>query len=432
MISTIRKFVRKADYSIEDDELNEITNQIYNKIKNHEYDFGSYQKMVLSQGRKKRLVYTFPESSVEYVLCGIIKNEVDINFKIRFPNRNKMINRLFNTLPAVKNLNDFVIFRFDFKSFFDSVLTEEVYNIFIRDSKLKRTIKKIIKEYSKTFKFCYAGLSPSNSLTELICQQFDVRLRAKLEKYGVVFCERYVDDVLIILNDYITETDIRNILKEVIVSVFGECKIKLNEDKVFYISKRDIEETQEFDFLGYNFTLEYRDDSIKFKFGITEGKRRKYESKIIATLKDYKENNNLELLRHRLKTFSSRIVYTVTLNENVLDWVTKGIVSNYNELRFHLDSLDDDTEDFLKNIYFKKFDELQISYPYFISREDSESSYNLYSTMKRNKSIIFNEKIGLKRIELLQIINKLNNGYYTRNKSYYQIVMDYLDMLKMQ
>lgn len=68
------------------------------------------------------------------------------------------MNVLFNILPVVKNMNDFVIVRADFKSFFDSVLVDHVYMKYIKESLLKRDDKDLLELYAKKFKYCYAGL----------------------------------------------------------------------------------------------------------------------------------------------------------------------------------------------------------------------------------------------------------------------------------
>lgn len=436
MLNTLKKIIRKNDFAILEEDLEQKSLDYMQKIQNDNYDFSIYKKQILSQGKKKRIVYSYPKNSVENVLCGYLKNELDKKFNVRYPNRNKIINILFNTLPVVKDLNDFCIIRFDFKSFFDSVLTKHIYDNYIEQSSITRRNKAIFKHYTQHFKYCYAGLNLSNTMTEITCRDFDKVLRAKLDKYGVVYCERYVDDVLIILNSYLSRSDFIKLLDNIIKEVFMKCNIKINNSKSYYIARRSLRSTQAFDFLGYNFTLDYRkngnNDEIIFKYGITKSKQIKYKGRIRQTFIEYKKNKDIELLRHRIKATSTRIVYSMTLNEKSFDWVTKGVVSNYNELRYHLDSLDTSTENFLKNIYFDLMDELNITYPYFISKFDDSSIYNLFSTMQRNRSMIFDEKIGLRINQLVALVRKLDHTYDANRKTYYQITKDYLELLKIQ
>lgn len=74
-----------------------------------------------------------------------------------------------------------------------------------------------------------------------------------------------------------------------------------------------------------------------------------------------------------------------------------------------------------------------IACPYFLKNSDKQSSiYNMYSTMERNRSIVFEENIGVPRRTLIKWIKKINMHYSDANKSYYRIVVEYLDMLKVE
>lgn len=102
-------------------------------------------------------------------------------------------------------MNDFVIIRADFKSFFDSVLSRFVYEKYVLPSLLPRGDKDILEKYIDEYKYCYAGLCLSNGMTEIVCRDFDKKLKARLTSYGVFFYERYVDDMLIMLNSYVSQ-----------------------------------------------------------------------------------------------------------------------------------------------------------------------------------------------------------------------------------
>jgi hypothetical protein len=204
----------------------------------------------------------------------------------------------------------------------------------------------------------------------------------------------------------------------------------LSLNKFIYIAKRSISKHCEFDFLGYLLHIYMDDSNLKFTFGITDAKRSKYISKIKQTLIEYKKNNNIELLRHRIKLFSARIVYSVIRDNDYCFWVTKGVVNNYNELRFHLDSLDPETEKFLRDAYYDTMKSSNMIPPYFMHRHNGEHSiYNLYSNMTRNRSIIFDEKIGIKLNDLIKTMQKVNPSYFAGKKEYYQITNDYLEFL---
>ena len=63
---------------------------------------------------------------------------------------------------------------------------------------------------------------------------------------------------------------------------------------------------------------------------------------------EYKNHNDMELMRHQLKAFCCRTVYQITRYKSLI-WKTKGFISNYQELRYRLDCLTDETKDFLEN-----------------------------------------------------------------------------------
>ena len=52
--------------------------------------------------------------------------------------------------------------------------------------------------------------------------------------------------------------------------------------------------------------------------------------------------------------------------------------------------------------------------------------------MKRNRSIVFEKNIGVSEKTLLKWINQIKPDYNKGNKDYYRIVMDYIEMLKVE
>lgn len=295
----------------------------------------------------------------------------------------------------------------------------------------------MLKRYVVQFKYCYAGLCLSNGLTEIICRDFDERIKAKLSANGLFFYERYVDDILIIMNKYISQSQFLENINAVIKDVFGECPVELNMSpgKFSYISRRNLSTVQEFNFLGYEYQI--RQDTINKKicilYGISEKKRKKYTGIIERAFIQYKQDRNIELFRQRLKIYSARVVIAKTIGSSSFDWLTKGVVANYNELRFHMDSLIPHTEKFLKGIYFELLKVHGCSIPYFLKQSASEESiYNLYSNMSRNRTLMFEENIGVSRKTLLQWIQRLDPYYTGNRKNYYRIVVDYLEKIKVE
>ena len=438
-LENIRGVIRKIDYTLTEDEIDDWCEECRYAIQTETYDFSSFSREVYSQSGKKRVIYSFPKLSVENMLSHYLKQQLDRAFHIKYASRSKIINLLFNTLVATKNMNDFVIVRADFKSFFDSVKSEYVYEKYILPSIIKREDKQLLEKYVENFKYCYAGLCLSNGMTEIVCKDFDIVLKARLSEYGVFFYERYVDDMLIMFNNYISENRIKNIIRETIIEVFGSCPVRLSSSpgKFSYISRRNLVPSQNFNFLGYEFfilkTVNGRgDEIIDFEYGIAEKKRTKYSNMIERAFINYKLTGNDEVFRQQLKIFSSRVVIARQILGSNFDWLTKGVIANYNELQNVCDYLNVDTKTFLSDLFYQLLRKYDINRPYFLPKRTSneESIYNLYSNMKRNRSLLFEESIGVPKEVVLEWIHKIDPFYSAYGKDYYRIVVEYLEMIK--
>ena len=438
-LENIRGVIRKIDYTLTEDEIDDWCEECRYAIQTETYDFSSFSREVYSQSGKKRVIYSFPKLSVENMLSHYLKQQLDRAFHIKYASRSKIINLLFNTLVATKNMNDFVIVRADFKSFFDSVKSEYVYEKYILPSIIKREDKQLLEKYVENFKYCYAGLCLSNGMTEIVCKDFDIVLKARLSEYGVFFYERYVDDMLIMFNNYISENRIKNIIRETIIEVFGSCPVRLSSSpgKFSYISRRNLVPSQNFNFLGYEFfilkTVNGRGvEIIDFEYGIAEKKRTKYSNMIERAFINYKLTGNDEVFRQQLKIFSSRVVIARQILGSNFDWLTKGVIANYNELQNVCHYLNVDTKTFLSDLFYQLLRKYDIKRPYFLPKRTSneESIYNLYSNMKRNRSLLFEESIGVPQEVVLEWIHKIDPFYSAYGKDYYRIVVEYLEMIK--
>lgn len=438
-LENIRGVIRKIDYTLTEDEIDDWCEECRYAIQTETYDFSSFSREVYSQSGKKRVIYSFPKLSVENMLSHYLKQQLDRAFHIKYASRSKIINLLFNTLVATKNMNDFVIVRADFKSFFDSVKSEYVYEKYILPSIIKREDKQLLEKYVENFKYCYAGLCLSNGMTEIVCKDFDIVLKARLSEYGVFFYERYVDDMLIMFNNYISENRIKNIIRETIIEVFGSCPVRLSSSpgKFSYISRRNLVSSQNFNFLGYEFFIlktvnGRRDEIIDFEYGIAEKKRTKYSNMIERAFINYKLTGNDEVFRQQLKIFSSRVVIARQILGSNFDWLIKGVIANYNELQNVCHYLNVDTKTFLSDLFYQLLRKYDIKRPYFLPKRTSneESIYNLYSNMKRNRSLLFEESIGVPKEVVLEWIHKIDPFYSAYGKDYYRIVVEYLEMIK--
>lgn len=440
----LRPIIRELDYRQTEEDLDRREQETITLIESGSYDFSSYSKRTFTRNGKRRDIYSFDTLSTENILCHYLKKEIDKAFHVKYASRSKIMKMFFNTLPAVKDMNDFVIIRADFRNFFNSILTGHVFNEYLKESSLRRADKYVLEKYVEVFQFCYAGLCLSNEMAEIVCRDFDRLIKAKLEQFGVFFYERYVDDMLIMLKSYVDKDVFLRIFNDVVKEVFGQCPVELSMDpgKFSYITCRDLQKSaspnadaiETISFLGYEFYIHCdNDNKIYFNYGISQKKRDRYEHKIEAAFIDYRKNGDIELFRQRLKIFSARVVIPRSLGNKRIEWLTNGITSNYDELRYHLEDIETDTLTYLQEVYKVLFDKYKIAKPYFMKGTMGEESiYNLYSNLKRNRSVIFDKKIGVRRDDLVNWIRKLEPAYTADNKRYYQIVMEYLEMLEVK
>ncbi len=89
---------------------------------------------------------------------------------------------------------------------------------------------------------------------------------------------------------------------------------------------------EKFDFLGYLFEINLASNGkVTLKYGMSPQKIRKYTKRLNRLVEEFKGDD--ELLRHQIIAFTSRIVYTITVNHKTM-WKSKGLISNYSRCYF--------------------------------------------------------------------------------------------------
>lgn len=429
----------------DEEEKKNLSDMILQDFKSNSFDFSQIESIVLNQNGKKRFAKRFTNIySTENILCQCIKQILDREFKVKYPNRNKISKTLFNFIGTIKNMSDFTILKFDFKNYFNSVSSAYVYEKILRHQLSDRFEIDLIKKFVNETKYSYAGLQTSNAIAEIIAKVFDEEIVNSFSSFGLLYFERYIDDGIIVLNEHLSETKCNEILLDALkktfydenISELPKCTTKMNLTKFKYISKRKMIPNQSYtiDFLGYNFILKKDNNSVNIKYGITEEKRNKYSKRLKSMIELFldpasPDYNKLELLRHRILAFTSREVYmTKKFKSNI--WKVKGFISNYGELRYLLSTslIDTETEQFLKNMVTDAFIQTGISLPYFLKNKSSEA-YSLYYNMKKNKTLLFVEHIGYNEKSLIELCNRIEIDHIDSNgkrRGYGTLVRDYL------
>ena len=427
-------------------EQEKVISDIKEALNNSTFNFENFKSLILNQSGKKRLVKQYDSLySPENILCQSIKQILDRAFKIKYPNRNKTTRTLFGVLSAAIQMSDFTIVKFDFKDYFNSVSSIYVFEKYLKYNILDRHEIDLIKAFVYSTKYAYAGLCTSNAIAEIIAGYFDEAVKQMFFSNGIIYYERYIDDSILILNEHMEETEVKEKLKTVLLNIFHDetikapkCHTKFNKKKFKYISRRKILTGDcSVDFLGYEFWLSANGKAkIEIKYGITSDKRKKYEDRINKLISSYIDSsspdyNKMELLRHRIAAFSSREVYmTKHFRSNI--WRVKGFISNYGELRYFLDTglIETNTEQYLKNMIDDAFDRAKIDKPYFLmGGAQLNCGYNLYGNMKANKTILLVDRIGYDYKSLTALCKQVGINSTDANgkrRGYGTLVRDYL------
>ncbi len=334
--------------------------------------------------------------------------------------------------------------KFDFKDYFNSISSVYVYEKIIKFNLSDRFENDLINKFVTDTKYAFAGLQTSNVIAEIIGNLFDEEILKDFSSFGLIFYERYIDDGIIVLNEYLSESKCKEMLLNTLEEVFHDklihitpnCTTKMNVQKFKYIAKRNIINNQKYtvDFLGYQFVLEKKSNSIEVKYGITDAKKDKYKKRIDTLITLFSDVNSpdykkLELLRHRLLAFSCREVYITKKFKSDI-WKVKGFISNYSELRYLLDTglVEPDTENFLKDVIYDSFNHLELPHPYFL-KGDSGNAYSLYYNMLQNKTLLFEPHIGYSEIALSNLCKKIDISLVDslgQRRGYGTLVRDYL------
>lgn len=420
-----------------DEELQKQVDRYFNEIKEMKIDFSSNISFEdIYQNSKKRTVLFTEPKSIEEIALRYLKKRTDLVFNINYPNRRRAMGTIFSFFDSLNNMSDFTIYRCDFKDFFNSVSSKNIYDEYIINSKLKRYEKELYKNLVERYEKCYPGLPTSNALIEIVSRDFDKNVKANLFSYGMIFYYRYIDDIIIVFNKRIEEVTIETIIEKFIKKFFrsGEVKLNQNANKKAYLSKSDNLDKNIY-YLGYAFYYDSQKNS--FLYGISPDKILKYTKRLNHIIEDYKKNKNLELLRHRIRFFLSRVVlynnYYEKFSKNV-KWDVLGIVENYRELRPYIkkDRIDNNTKKFLESIILIQCGRiLGRELPFFLKGSKLPDRYKISSSLIKNKSIVFHPYIGWSQSFLINEIKKIDPQFSIK-KPYRELVKIYCGLLKVE
>lgn len=235
------------------------------------------------------------------------------NFNISFKHRNQITKELKAHLC---DGTEYRIYRFDIKSFFESVDTDELMVILGDNDKLSVHTKKLIKQYLEHFNEMHQsglprGIELSPILADIILKEFDQFISTHYEVY---FYQRFVDDIVIIttMNEdkrkfiKLLSTHLKKANSNLRFNFVKQCIIDV-ERLIASGSTVNIDEKLEFSFLGYKFQIlnpwvkkNKRNWKIRtVEIGISDKKVKQFKTKIYQSFYDY--HSCLSSIFHLLK-----------------------------------------------------------------------------------------------------------------------------------
>ena len=417
----------------------------YDQITTGKVDFASIKSLDIVKDYKVRRVY-IANKAIDQATLIYLSKRLKNEFNIVYPDRDKIMELSFNLIDSLPFLDNYTIYKFDFKDFFNSVKIQRVYDDYIEDCNLYSYEKELILKLAKKYSKCVQGLPVSNVLIEIISREFDERIKAEFSENGLVFYKRYVDDCLLIFNHRVDKHVIEKIIDKCRISTFGRT-VLLSPSKTFYQTKYDGDTM--FDYLGYSFNRCYWGIGKKkyhyFEFGITNSKIDKYKNRLDAMFTAYETDKNERLLLRRIQYYDSRVVFynyegSKYVNKNT--WDVRGIINSYRMLRRYV-ILDQDnikegvagvkkpyriqkaTYKFL-NYYIKEKRAFMSIVPQYLQGKGC-FDHNLWNGFIKNKSIVFQPNIGWSNDFLSNRLVEI--GGSPLHKSYYEKTRDYYSLL---
>ena len=209
------------------------------------------------------------------------------------------------------------IYRFDMKSFFESINTNDIKDSLENINKLSTHTKKLIFSYLNRFKKNHGegiprGIEISPVISEILLQNFDKAIKGNID---VFYYSRFVDDIVIVTS---SNENKKNFTRWVRKQLPHSLHLNNNKQYIKSVKRRkrslDREEGTEvarFDYLGYEYTVidtklsennknEFFMTCREVKIDLSRSKVNKFKTKISQSLYNHYKYNNFTLLYDRL------------------------------------------------------------------------------------------------------------------------------------
>lgn len=309
-------------------------------------------KTIKRNGKK---VYQLEELSDELILRKVAEN---INYfsDLKQTDRDSIV---FNLLALLRETHPYKILRLDIKNFYESISTQSILLKVCNDLNFSRQTIQLLKSFFAYLKAhgiegIPRGLSLSAVLSEFEMKYFD---ELCLNSEGVYFYQRFVDDIILILdsnlNVQLFQQKLTNSLPEGLSFNIKKTKIieitRTEKKKGSHVTEKNL------DFLGYRFCIyDLLEDYAKkvksqrmVEVDISDEKKNKIKSRIIKAFLDYLKNGKLDLLADRIKFLTGN--FSLLDRRNGIKRKS-GIYYNYKYLVFEKSKTLKELDIFFRNI----------------------------------------------------------------------------------
>lgn len=302
---------------------------------------------------KNNVNYFFIEDISQKLILRKLNDNIKRIYKDEQANRKFIIQQVKTLLNETA---PFWIIKTDIRGFYENINRERILRKLKNDAMLSyyslTLLNKIFNSPSiASISGLPRGLNISSSLSEIYMRNFD---KAILRHKDVYYYARFVDDIIIFLNNKQSANELFANLNQIFIN--EKIDLEINNDKTELIDGLNFKILRKgynrrpydnnIEYLGYKFYLNIQENKRenKLKISIADKKVKKIKTRIIKSYLDYCYNNNFELLKKRIKFITGNYGISKSIDGDILK---AGIYYNYthiNDLEI-LESL---------NIYHKK------------------------------------------------------------------------------
>jgi len=326
-IKELRKLIKQNEFWNEPDWENK-TIAVCQSISNETFEFEI----------KKIGSYFLTESFSNKLILRKLNDNIKRIYKDKQANRKTIISQI---KVLLEETCPYWIIKTDIKSFYESIDREKLLKKLQNDNMLSYysmfLLHKLFTNTTvNTTTGVLKGMNISATLSEIYLRKFDKWIRNYL---GVYFYARFVDDVVIFINNEKNALSLLENLYEKLGELAEGLTINISKTQLFngntleqipITSGVNIEEKRNFEYLGYKFVKTKNKKDIILKIGIADKKVKKIKSRIILSFSDYLKTNDFFLLNDRIKFLTGNHSIKKRKEEN--SDLRAGIFFNYSEL----------------------------------------------------------------------------------------------------